>query len=403
MAIITIFNTLYCSEREITAILAKKLGYTILDEELIKETSKSSHKSVDKIKSTLNGHVPFFNNITHEREKNIAYIQSSLAKLLRKDNIIYNGYASHLLPKDITHILKICLTANQEYKLKKALESGGLSEQSAKSIINKDNERRLKWTQHLLNTSPWDESLYDILIPMNTSSVDEVVSLIVENVQKKALQTTPESMKAMDDFILTSNVNIPLVENGIDVNISCDDGNVNILLKEYVIRFEIMKEKIKKLVNQVSGVNNIEIEMGSDVHVTSRYEELEAHPRFLLVDDEKEYIQTLSDRLQTRDLNSTLAYDGEEALSQIEKDEPDVMVLDLKMPGVDGMEVLRKVKKERPHVEVIILTGHGSEQDRKSAMELGAFAYLEKPVDIEILTQTMKEAYNKINQDKKNK
>jgi DNA-binding response OmpR family regulator len=127
---------------------------------------------------------------------------------------------------------------------------------------------------------------------------------------------------------------------------------------------------------------------------------LEAHPRFLLVDDEKEYIQTLSDRLQTRDLNSTIAYDGEEALSQIEKDEPDVMVLDLKMPGVDGMEVLRKVKKERPHVEVIILTGHGSEQDRKSAMELGAFAYLEKPVDIEILTQTMKEAYNKINKAK---
>jgi DNA-binding NtrC family response regulator len=62
--------------------------------------------------------------------------------------------------------------------------------------------------------------------------------------------------------------------------------------------------------------------------------------------------------------------------------------------------VLRKVKKERPHVEVIILTGHGSEKDKTLAMELGAFAYLEKPVDIEVLSKTMKDAYNKINQAK---
>jgi DNA-binding response OmpR family regulator len=121
------------------------------------------------------------------------------------------------------------------------------------------------------------------------------------------------------------------------------------------------------------------------------------------VDDEKEFVQTLSDRLQTRDLDSAIAYDGEEALSYIEKDEPDVMVLDLKMPGVNGMDVLRKVKKERPHVEVIILTGHGSEKDKALAMELGAFAYLEKPVDIDVLTKTMKDAYNKINKGKKEK
>jgi CheY-like chemotaxis protein len=205
----------------------------------------------------------------------------------------------------------------------------------------------------------------------------------------------------MENFILASRVNIPLVENGYNVNIACNKGDTNISLKEYVIRLESMKEKIKKLVSTVPGVESVEVTMGPDVHVPSRYDKLGVHPRFLLVDDEKEYIQTLSDRLQTRDLESTIAYDGEEALSHIEIDDPDVMVLDLKMPGIDGMEVLRKVKKERPHVEVIILTGHGSEQDKNSAMELGAFAYLEKPVDIEILTKTMKDAYDKINKGNK--
>jgi DNA-binding NtrC family response regulator len=79
------------------------------------------------------------------------------------------------------------------------------------------------------------------------------------------------------------------------------------------------------------------------------------------------------------------------------------MVLDLKMPGIDGMEVLRRMKKEHPHVEVIILTGHGGETEEALARELGAFAYLKKPVDIDVLSQTMKEAYRKLSLTKKNK
>jgi DNA-binding response OmpR family regulator len=76
------------------------------------------------------------------------------------------------------------------------------------------------------------------------------------------------------------------------------------------------------------------------------------------------------------------------------------MILDLKMPGIDGIEVLRRVKGEHPKVEVIILTGHGSEKDREVCMELGAFAYLHKPVDIDVLSQTLKAANDKIREAK---
>jgi CheY-like chemotaxis protein len=403
MAIITIFSASYCGENEISIKLATKLGYEIIDEKLIDETAEQFHVTPEKLRDTLNGHIPFLNNLTHEKEKNIAYIKYILAQLVSTDNVISHGFASHLLPRNITHILKVCILANHEYRLKTAMEQGNISEQNAKRKIRKDDEKRYKWVHDLCHLSPWDESLYDIIIPMHTSSVDEAVTLISENVRKKALEPTPESQKAMDDFLLASKVNVPLVENGYDVNIDNDNGNITISLKEYVIRFEHMKEKIIKIVSTIEGVKNVEVIMGLNARVPSRYDELEPPPRFLLVDDEKEFVQTLSDRLQTRDLDSAIAYDGEEALSYIEKDEPDVMVLDLKMPGVNGMDVLRKVKKERPHVEVIILTGHGSEKDKALAMELGAFAYLEKPVDIDVLTKTMKDAYNKINKGKKEK
>jgi two-component system response regulator CpxR len=118
----------------------------------------------------------------------------------------------------------------------------------------------------------------------------------------------------------------------------------------------------------------------------------------LLVDDEKEFVLTLSERLEARNLQSAVAYDGEQALSIMETDAPDVMVLDLKMPGVDGLEVLQRVKQERPQTEVIILTGHGSEKERVRAQELGAFAYLSKPVDIDVLADTMKQAYQRVRQ-----
>jgi DNA-binding response OmpR family regulator len=75
------------------------------------------------------------------------------------------------------------------------------------------------------------------------------------------------------------------------------------------------------------------------------------------------------------------------------------MILDLKMPGIDGIEVLKRVKQTRPEIEVIILTGHGSEQDRATCLELGAFAYLQKPVDIELLTTTLKKANEQMRQN----
>jgi DNA-binding NtrC family response regulator len=107
--------------------------------------------------------------------------------------------------------------------------------------------------------------------------------------------------------------------------------------------------------------------------------------KILLVDDEKEFVQSLSERLELRDLKAEVAHDGEQALAAVQEKEPDVMVLDLRMPGIDGMEVLRKVKQAHPNVRVIVLTGHGADKDEEMARNLGAYAYLKKPVDIDQL------------------
>jgi DNA-binding response OmpR family regulator len=121
--------------------------------------------------------------------------------------------------------------------------------------------------------------------------------------------------------------------------------------------------------------------------------------KVLMVDDEEDFVKTLAERMQMRDLDSDVALSGEAALQIVEDQIPDVMVLDLKMPGIDGMEVLRRVRKAYPQVQVVILTGHGSEKDEAEARRLGAFAYLQKPVDIEKLIITLKNAYKKKMED----
>jgi len=117
--------------------------------------------------------------------------------------------------------------------------------------------------------------------------------------------------------------------------------------------------------------------------------------KLLLVDDEVDYVRTMAERLEMRDIGSRVALSGEEALNLVDEEAPDVMVLDLRMPGINGMEVLERIKKEHPHVEVIILTGHGSDAEEKEARRLGAFDYLQKPADSNELQKKITSAWRK--------
>lgn len=115
--------------------------------------------------------------------------------------------------------------------------------------------------------------------------------------------------------------------------------------------------------------------------------------KVLLVDDEVDFVDTLAQRLKMRELLVDTVYNGEQALSFIKKTEPDVIVLDLKMPGLYGIEVLREIKTSSPQIQVIILTGHGAERDEEEARRLGGFDFLRKPADIDHLEHRIKAAF----------
>ena len=118
--------------------------------------------------------------------------------------------------------------------------------------------------------------------------------------------------------------------------------------------------------------------------------------KVLLVDDEAPFVETLSKRLAKRELDVLTALSGPEALEKIEKDSRiDVVILDVKMPGMDGIEALRQIKANFSLVEVIMLTGHATVENAIQGMKLGALDYLMKPCDMEILMSKVREAVSR--------
>lgn len=117
--------------------------------------------------------------------------------------------------------------------------------------------------------------------------------------------------------------------------------------------------------------------------------------RVLFVDDEVDFLETILKRMQRRGVAVFGVQSGEEALAWLQQNPADVVVLDVRMKGMDGVETLRAIKNAQPLIEVIMLTGHASLEIAREGMRLGAFDYLMKPIDLDELLYKIEDAYQK--------
>jgi DNA-binding NtrC family response regulator len=114
--------------------------------------------------------------------------------------------------------------------------------------------------------------------------------------------------------------------------------------------------------------------------------------RVLFVDDEEELVSAVVERMELRDIDAQGATTGVDALRRVDAQAFDVVVLDVRMPGLGGLDVIRRIKQSHPQLQVILLSGHGSKETVEEGLRLGAFDYLQKPVDIDNLLQIIRRA-----------
>jgi len=399
MSAVSILSASHCGGEDVAALAARELDAELIDTPALIRLAAEQHDfSREKLERLVKGTSTFFDNVAHGQERGTAYLRSALSGIVNRKRVVLLGPAGLMLPRSLTHVLRVGLAANLQYRLDRAGESG-LSRGEARERLKQDDAELARWSDRFRYLPPWDQSLHDMLVPMNDTTPEQALSLILDNAGKPALIRNDSVEQALDDFRLAARVNVSLAEKGYDVDASAEDGRLTLSINKYVLRLKHLEKELISLAGSFEGVSGVETRLGHNFmkdqpKIYSRLD-VDMPSRVLLVDDEKEFVHTLSERLETRDLDTAVAYDGEQALAMLQSDPPSVMVLDLKMPGLDGLEVLRRVKKLHPEVEVIILSGHGSDAEQNLALELGAFAYLQKPADIDVLATTMKAANQK--------
>ena len=400
MAVISLFSGTFCMQDAVIRYLLDGNGYRpVTDEEIVSEAGRLSGISESKIAKAFSARTSVFNKFTHERERSIAYLKLAVAGVLSDDQLLISGLSAHLIPMDISHVLRVCLIADARFRLAAAMAEKEIAEHEAAKLVHRQDEDRVGWVQVLRDSDdPWNPDLYDMVIPIDQTQPHRAAAMILENAAKPVVKSTVRSRRAVEDFSLAARVEAALVQEGHNVQVDAADGTVTLTIDKHVLMLGRLEHELKTIAGKVPGVKQVETRVGPGFHQADIYrrQDFAMPSKILLVDDEREFVQTLSERLLMRDMGSAIAYDGESALEVAREEEPDVMILDLKMPGIDGIEVLRRVKESQPEIEVIILTGHGSEKDRETCMQLGAFAYLQKPVDIDELSRNIQAANEKI-------
>lgn len=117
--------------------------------------------------------------------------------------------------------------------------------------------------------------------------------------------------------------------------------------------------------------------------------------KILLVDDEQDFLETLSQRITMRGIDVSATTSAKEAIAKVAAESYDAIILDLQMPEMDGLEVLRTIKKLKPDMQIIVLTGHATVKKAIEAMKLGALDLIEKPADLETIMEKIKKAHVK--------
>jgi hypothetical protein len=179
--------------------------------------------------------------------------------------VIFHGLAGHFFLKGVGHVLKVRILADLETRVKLEMERENISMEEARYIIKKDDDERRKWALSLYGIDTTDPSLYDLVIHIRKTSVDDAVEIICNTIRLEHFKTTPESQKALDNLVLAAQVNSVIINKWPYIQVSADDGNVVIHTEASLIQETKICEDIATLAKAVAGVNKVEVHARPDI------------------------------------------------------------------------------------------------------------------------------------------
>jgi cytidylate kinase len=261
MAVITISRGSYSKGKEVAEKVAERLGYGCLSRDIILEASEEFHVPEIKLIRAIHDSPSILDGLSFGKERYVAYIRSALLQHFRKDNTVYHGLAGHFFVKGISHALKVRIIADMEDRIRLEMEREGITRAEAVHILKKDDEERRKWSQALYGIDTWDPALYDLVIHIHKITVDDAVDIICHTAGLQNFQTTPESLKAMDDLALAAEVKTALMQVHRDVEVTADDGVIYAKVVAPISKGPTLSLDLQKAAKGISGVKETKIDV----------------------------------------------------------------------------------------------------------------------------------------------
>ncbi|MFH2091928.1 MAG: cytidylate kinase-like family protein [Pseudomonadota bacterium] len=262
MSIITISRGSYSRGKAVAEKLAQKLGYECLSRDILLEASDEFNIPEIKLIRALHDAPTVLERFSHGKERYVAYLRSAMLNHMLKDNIVYHGLAGHFFLQDISHALKTRILANLDDRIKEEMRREHISAEEARHVLKKDDEERRKWGINVYGVDTRDSKLYDIVLHINTMTVDDAVDILYAIAQKPAFQATPESLKKIRDLALAAKVEAALIKLVPTVKAKADDGIVTIgNIEEKKALESDIAEMVQKIAGKVPGVKEVLIHL----------------------------------------------------------------------------------------------------------------------------------------------
>lgn len=274
MAIITISRGSNSRGKEVAESLAERLGYDCVSREILLEASAEFNIPEIRMEKALHDAPSVLERFSHGKERYISYFCASFFNHLIKDNTVYHGLAGHFFVQGISHIMKVRILVNLEERIKEEMACQGCSADEARYTLQKDDDERRKWGLQLYGKDSWDSRLYDLVLHIDTLTVDGAVAILEQTIRNNTFKATAGSLEKLKTRTLLANIQAKVIKVSPCTNVEIDDGVISLGNLEGGLKNKDTQEEIRDSIIQTYNVKDVVFEQKNKirrVHVNPFY------------------------------------------------------------------------------------------------------------------------------------
>lgn len=275
MPIITISRGSYSRGKQVAEQLARRLGYQCASRDILLEASKEFNIPEIKLVRALHDAPTILEKFRHGKERYLKYFRSALLSHMLRDNVVYHGLAGHFFLQDISHVIKVRIIADMKQRVAEEMAREGIGEEQAYELLVKDDEERRKWGRQVYGVDTWDSRLYDMVINIESVTIDDAVDILADLSAKPVFQATPESSAKLQRLARIAELEAALADYAPMATCRLDGSVLVVATAGDALKSSTeLRERLTKKALSFEGIESVRFEQpltGKDDYVNTFY------------------------------------------------------------------------------------------------------------------------------------